>query len=222
MLSRRLMTSLRPVIVIVTKRPVAGNVKTRLAADLGYGRAAAVFRHLLRLTIARARHDQWELALAVDVNDPGPIFSTTWKPQFARLWQGKGGLSDRLNRIIKANRGRPILIIGADAPGLHRQYLVNALKGLRRHDVVFGPAEDGGFWLMGLSGRRPAPDLFCGVRWSSSHALSDTRRSLPKGWTVGEVEPLADIDNLDEWRNVARQSGGVALHLSRAPHSDLR
>ncbi|MBY0423285.1 MAG: DUF2064 domain-containing protein, partial [Parvularculaceae bacterium] len=67
-----------------------------------------------------------------------------------------------------------------------------------RTDAVFGPATDGGFWLVGLARRRPAPGLFQSVRWSSEHALADAVRSLPRGFETAFLETLSDVDQAED------------------------
>ena len=88
----------------------------------------------------------------------------------------------------------PVVIIGADAPGMRARHLRRAFHALRGADAVFGPAADGGYWLIGLNRRRAAPDLFKGVRWSTKHALKDTAQTLPAYFDVRMVETLADVD----------------------------
>lgn len=85
-------------------------------------------------------------------------------------------------------------IIGADIPGITRAHIARAFQALRGSDAVFGPAPDGGYWLIGMRGvRPPPPGLFQGVRWSSDHALSDTLSTLP-GHRITLVDTLRDVD----------------------------
>jgi glycosyltransferase A (GT-A) superfamily protein (DUF2064 family) len=95
-----------------------------------------------------------------------------------------------------ARRGAtgPVCIIGADIPGVTRAHVWRAFTALGAADAVFGPAPDGGYWLIGMKGvRPPPPGLFQGVRWSSPHALADTLATLP-GLRVAMVNTLADVD----------------------------
>ena len=91
-------------------------------------------------------------------------------------------------------RGRPVCLIGSDIPDLTPQHISKAFKALRSHDTVFGPAPDGGFWLVGCSARRPLPTgVFAGARWSTEHALRDSLASL-EGRSVAFVDTLQDVD----------------------------
>ena len=78
-----------------------------------------------------------------------------------------------------------------------RLMLARRLRLLGRHDVVFGPARDGGFWLVGC--RHRAPD-FGRVRWSSRHALPDAVANLPRSVSVGFAVMLDDVDDGEAYR----------------------
>jgi hypothetical protein len=84
--------------------------------------------------------------------------------------------------------------------------------------VVLGPAEDGGYWLIGLKRTRPIPaGLFQGVRWSSPHALTDTRASLPRWFSVALLETLEDVDDAGSYR---RWRARDALRMRRRTSSN--
>ncbi|HTZ78368.1 MAG TPA: DUF2064 domain-containing protein, partial [Stellaceae bacterium] len=94
--------------------------------------------------------------------------------------------------------------VGSDIPDIAPRHIAAAFRALGRSDAVFGPAEDGGYWLVGLrrSPRVPA-GLFADVRWSSAHALADTRASLPRKFEVALLEMLEDVDDgaaYERWR----------------------
>jgi uncharacterized protein len=185
---------MRGTVIIFVKAPRAGAVKTRLGAEIGMGRAAALFRIMTERTIAEAVKGDWRTCLAVDPPSAVTGWDRLWPPQLSRLAQAPGDLGERMARAFDVAPPGPVLIIGADAPGLRARHLRQAFKALGRADAVFGPAEDGGYWLVGLARRRPAADLFEGVRWSTKHALADTVKTLPGGFQVTHLETLADID----------------------------
>lgn len=183
----------RGVLIVFVKAPVAGRVKTRLARDVGAGRAAALFRVLLRSTFAAA-HGPWRTMLAIDPPSAISEFERLWPAAFERAPQSKGDLGARMSAAIAGAGRGPVVIIGADAPAVRARHVRQAFRALGAHDAVFGPAEDGGYWLIGLAGRRAAPHLFERVRWSGPHALEDTLASLPAEFSVAFLETLADID----------------------------
>lgn len=185
---------MRGTVVIFVKAPVAGRVKTRLGAEIGYGRAAALFRIMTERTIAESVKGEWRTMLAVDPPSAAHISARFWPPHIARTPQGRGDLGRRMARAFEMAPQGPVVIVGADAPGLRARHLRQAFDALKGVDAVFGPAEDGGFWLIGLNRRRTAPDLFNGVRWSTKHALADTLKTLPASFHLRMLERLADVD----------------------------
>ncbi len=184
----------RGTVIIFVKAPVAGRVKTRLAADIGAGRAAALFRILTARTIAESLKGEWETMLAVD--PPSAVCEDVrfWPPHVPRFAQGPGDLGQRMARAFRDAPPGPAVIVGADAPGLRARHLRGAFRALAGADAVFGPAEDGGYWLVGLNRRRASPDLFNKVRWSTKHALEDTLKTLPASFDVARLETLRDVD----------------------------
>ncbi len=184
----------RGTLFIFVKAPVAGRVKTRLGAEIGMGRAAALFRILTERAIAEAAKGDWETVLAVDPPSAVKGWGALFPPRIRRIAQGSGDLGARMGRVFERAPPGPAVIIGADAPGLRARHLEDAFARLRSADAVFGPAEDGGYWLIGLRRRRPAPDLFNGVRWSTRHALKDTMKTLPDAFAAAMLNTLVDID----------------------------
>ncbi|MEO1613904.1 MAG: TIGR04282 family arsenosugar biosynthesis glycosyltransferase, partial [Pseudomonadota bacterium] len=174
------MHAYRPRLLIMVKEPRPGRVKTRLGAGIGMGPAARWFRRESGALIHRLSADpRWETILAV-APDSAALESRVWPAHLRRWPQGGGDLGDRMRRVFRAMPPGPVLIIGADIPGISRRDIAAGFRALGSADAVFGPADDGGYWLIGLSRtRRAAPrSLFEGVRWSTEHALADTERSL--------------------------------------------
>lgn len=113
--------------------------------------------------------------------------------------QGPGDLGDRLSRAVdeaRADAAEPaerIVIIGTDCPDLAGEIVTRAFAELERHDVVLGPATDGGYYLIGLRVR--APELFTGIDWGSSRVCAQTvRHAQTAGLTIGLLEELQDVD----------------------------
>ena len=169
-------------------------MKTRLGADIGMGRAAALFRVMTERTIAEATKGSWRTTLAIDPASALSGWNAAWPTHLPRIPQGGGDLGERMARVFENAPPGPVVIIGADAPGLRARHLRAAFAALVGADAVFGPAADGGYWLIGLARRRPAPDLFADVRWSSAHALDDTIRTLPAAFRIAWLETLSDVD----------------------------
>lgn len=101
-----------------------------------------------------------------------------------------------MGRIFRSLPPGPVCIIGADIPGLQRHHIARAFHALGNSDAVFGPAPDGGYWLVGLKRVAAVPaTLFESVRWSTEHALADTVASLG-GLRIAEIDVLRDVDDV--------------------------
>ena len=183
---------MRRTLVVMVKEPRPGRVKTRLGRDIGMTAAAWWFRHQSLSLIRRLRDPRWRLVLAVSPDVQG-LASRVWPADLPRVPQGQGDLGDRMRRMLaQAPRG-PVCVIGADIPSIRCRHINRAFAALGGHDAVFGPAEDGGYWLVGLKRGAPPPGLFRDVRWSSPHALADSIASIPH-LRVALADRLADVD----------------------------
>ncbi|NOX40516.1 MAG: glycosyltransferase [Alphaproteobacteria bacterium] len=178
----------------MVKEPRPGRVKTRLARDIGSVQAAWWFRHQSTSLIRRLSGDRrWQTLLAVAPDAEG-LTSRNWPTSLPRIAQGRGDLGARMGRVFNRSGPGPTVIIGADIPGIRRAHIASAFTALGGHDAVFGPAFDGGYWLVGL--KRPSPKprhMFQGVRWSTEHTLADTRASLPD-MRIALIACLHDVD----------------------------
>lgn len=183
---------MRPLLIVMVKEPRPGRVKTRLGRQIGMVPAAWWFRHQCRALLRQVLDPRWQVALAVSPDAEG-LASRVWPGHIPRLPQGRGDLGARMGRLLKrAGPGAPVVIVGADIPGLRRGHVAAAFRKLGAADAVIGPATDGGYWLIGLR-HVPPPGLFAGVRWSSEHAMADTLATL-RGLRIAEAETLADVD----------------------------
>lgn len=192
-------------LVVFLKAPVAGHAKTRLGAAVGAGRAAALARVMAARTIARVRQGPWRTILAID--PPTALLSGgAWPGGLYQTPQIKGDLGARMGHVMKRAPAGPVVIIGADAPDLRAAHIRQAFARLKGADAVFGPAEDGGYWLIGLARRPVPPRLFEGVRWSSETALEDTLKSLPPSFRIAFLERLCDIDEAEDLRRLGHLS----------------
>lgn len=201
--------ALAPHLVIFVKEPVAGRVKTRLARDIGVVRATQFFRQNMSTTIARLGGDRrWRtiLAIAPDAAIASRMFefqSGGRAPE--RMKQGAGDLGARLARAVRTMPAGPIVIIGADIPGIRAKDIASAFQALRGADAVFGPSGDGGYWLVGFSARARqtgAALAFNDVRWSTALALADTRANLADF----DVRDIGAKDDVDDGGDFARLS----------------
>lgn len=181
-------------LIVFVKEPRPGRVKTRLARDIGPVAAAWWLRHRIAQLLRGPGCDpRWDTLLAVA---PDTAFgSRLLPPGPRRLAQGGGDLGLRMLRALAAAPPGRAVLVGADIPGLGARHIAEAFALLGRHEAVLGPATDGGFWLIGLArgGRRLRAEALAGVRWSTPHALADTRARLAP-LSVGLAATLADVD----------------------------
>ncbi|NHQ74638.1 glycosyltransferase [Roseovarius gahaiensis] len=178
----------------MVKEPKPGRVKTRLGRDIGMTNAAWWFRHQVAGLLRRLDDPRWHLVLAVAPDQAG-LRSRVWPAHLPRIAQGPGDLGDRMGRLLRILPPGPVCIVGGDIPGLGPAHVARAFAMLGANDAVFGPAPDGGFWLVGMKRTAPPPaGLFRDVRWSSEHTLADSIASLP-GLRIGLTDTLNDVDS---------------------------
>lgn len=180
---------IRPQLYIFAKKPGMGAAKTRLARDIGPTHAQRLCRTMSAQILRNVTDPRWDTSLYIA---PARAIGTVpaWDG-FAQRPQPKGSLSPRLATVFSGEK-RPVLVIGTDCPQISARDIADALDALRSTPFVFGPASDGGFWLMGAVAPLK-PDVFDGVRWSSEHTLSDLEVRL-KG-SVTKLRTLTDVDD---------------------------
>ena len=197
-------------LIVFVKAPRLGQVKSRLAADIGAVAATGFYRRTTAALVRRLGRDaRWRRVLAVTPDrDMGAAF---WPAGWRRIAQGGGDLGERMARVAAAAPPGPVIIVGSDIPDLRSRHVSHAFRLLGRHDAVFGPATDGGYWLVGVRDQRILPGLFADVRWSTEHALADTLSNLGTGRHAALADTLNDIDDgvaYRRWRATARPPGG--------------
>jgi len=185
-------------LVIMVKEPHPGRVKTRLGQDIGAVPAAWWFRHQSQRLVRRlARDRRWQTVLAVAPDVEG-MTSHIWPADIARWPQGRGDLGQRMGTILARMPPGPVVIVGADIPGIMPYHIARAFAALGDHHAVFGPAIDGGYWLIGLHRvTRPTRLWFTGVRWSTEYALADSVGCLA-GAKVAYIDRLRDVDRAED------------------------
>lgn len=177
-------------LVIFARQPRLGAGKRRLARDIGATAALNFQRTQLAQTLRRlARDPRWRTYIAVT-----PDRSRPWPAMIPVLAQGGGDLGVRMARAARGLPPGPVVIVGCDIPGLTAAHVAAAFRKLGACDAVFGPATDGGYWLVGLRRRPRFIDPFTEVRWSTRHALADTLAGLTDR-RVAMVATLADVDD---------------------------
>lgn len=207
------------VLIVFVKEPRPGTVKTRLARAMGDERAAQLYRVIAGEAVRRTapRRGEYERLFFFTPAESGPRLAR-WLPGEILLPQEGSGLGARMANAFEAafRRGaRRAAIIGTDVPWVSRERVKEALLALGDHEVVVGPARDGGYYLLALD--RPRSGLFDGIAWSTPSVLSATAaRAEMLGLRLGVLEPLSDIDTIEDVRREWR-----ALRPLLAVHPEL-
>jgi len=205
-------------VLVFVRAPVAGRVKTRLAARIGAEAALRVYRRLAEHAVAEAR----ALGSGASVRIH---FTPADGGDAVRAWLGGGGeylpqaggdLGERMRQAFEAAFAagfRRAVIIGSDLPDLSPAMLRDAFARLETSDAVLGPARDGGYYLLGM--REMIGGIFDGVPWSTPRVLDATLARLrAAGASVALLEPLADVDEAADlppgWREWAVRAEGSA------------
>ncbi|MSO92442.1 MAG: glycosyltransferase [Rhodospirillales bacterium] len=198
-------------LIVFVKAPRLGRVKTRLAADIGLVPAWEFYRRTMTDVVGRlCRDPRWRCWIAVTPDGAVSELRSRF-PRSTVIPQGRGDLGRRMARVCNALPPGPAVIVGTDSPGVARAHVAQAFRALGRRAAVFGPAADGGYWLVGLRRRPAIPDVFRNVRWSTRFALADTLANLACAPAL--LETLVDIDDGDSlarWRAGGRKLSGGA------------
>jgi rSAM/selenodomain-associated transferase 1 len=214
---------MRRCLIVVGKAPVAGLVKTRLAADIGPAATLALYRCFLEdvaaiadaLPECRLAFSFWPVAAAAAFHALRP--DALLFPQHGADFGGR--LLSAFEQASVAGYDASVLI-GSDNPGLPAAYVAQAFAALEEAPTVLGPAEDGGYYLIGM--RAPQPALFhSGIAWSTPMVTEQTRVAAARaGLEMADVPRWYDIDTLDDLRRLhadLRTAGsGAVAPVTRA------
>ena len=185
-------------LVVFAKAPVIGGAKTRLAAGIGKVEAWRRHRAMTARILRTVQDRRWETVLAAAPDRAKRRrFPGVWPDTLSRIAQGGGDLGARQARAF--SRRGPTLVIGTDAPDVAAADIAAGFAALKRHDAVIGPADDGGYWLIGLNA--PAPrGLFEAVRWSTPDACADVEANLRAAGLarIARLKTLRDIDEASD------------------------
>ncbi len=194
-------------LILFVRAPAYGSGKRRLARDIGDLAALGFERLMLARLLRRLGRDRrWRLRIAV-APDRARHRKRLWPHGVPVVAQGAGDLGERMQRALTACPPGPAVLVGTDIPALGPSHIAAAFHLLGRHDVVFGPAADGGFWLVGARRSPRLLPLFGKVRWSSAHALEDALANLPHGVSAGFAATLEDVDGREAYRRLMPRRG---------------
>ncbi len=192
----------KSLLIVFTRNPVKGNVKTRLARSTSDEFALKVYCKLREITFGAVSAVKADVAVYYDDHIPSnDLFCERSAQTFLQNGSDLGirmknaferGFSDSYSRIV---------LIGTDCPGMNSRLLQKAFEILHYRQAVLGPASDGGYYLVGLT--LPLPDLFTNREWSTSRVLQEAKECLEEnGVSYGLLPILTDIDTGEDLQNV--------------------
>ncbi|MDX2157048.1 MAG: glycosyltransferase [Hyphomicrobiaceae bacterium] len=180
-------------LVVMAKLPIAGRVKTRLGREIGTGAATGFYRATARAVLARLGGQPfWETLIAISP-DTG-VASPMLPAGIDRIAQGSGDLGARMHRPMRLLPPGPVCVVGTDVPAIRASDVRRAFRALGRADAVFGPAEDGGFWLVGFRRRPRVVWPYDKVGWSRSDTLAAVVANLGS-FEVALTTRHSDVDS---------------------------
>jgi rSAM/selenodomain-associated transferase 1 len=220
-----------PTLQIFAKAPIAGTVKTRLMPAVGAARAMEIHERLVERTLATALAAQTagivgriELWCAPSSDH---LAFRAWQDRYHVTLATQQGtdLGCRMQHALGTSlaRGVPAILIGTDCPPLDVSYLANAVSALDNDDVVFGPAEDGGYVLVGVA---RAVDAFSDILWGTESVMAQTRarlRAIPVSWH--ELPTLWDVDtpnDLVRWNDLVARGEAAETTCAEARRASPR
>ncbi len=190
-------------VVVVAKEPVPGKVKTRLFPELSPTVAADLYRCFLRDRIQEVSTlNEVDRTIAYTPENAKETFTRLALDGFKLFAQQGKHLGERLNNIFleKLSQGyKAVSIVDSDSPDLPKSIIKESfdLLSSKQADVVFGPCHDGGYYLVGM--RKPHPELFRNIPWSTENVLSITLEKAGKmGLNVKLLSAWNDLDTFED------------------------
>lgn len=197
-------------IIIFARNPKLGKVKTRLAASIGDKMALKTYTLLLEHTAKVTHQVKCDKMVFYSENIEK---NDLWIPyKFMKYKQADGDLGQRMAHAFNhafAVGYRKVILIGSDAYSLQSKHLETAFNALQNHDVVLGPATDGGYYLLGL--KTIIPSIFKNKKWSESSVLEATLGDLKK-FNIHLIEPLNDIDTFEDLKKEPQLLKQLNIH----------
>lgn len=193
----------RECLIVFTRYPEPGKTKTRLIPALGERGAADFQRQMTQKAIAQARELHAERPISLEVHFNGgnlPLMQDWLGDDLAYRPQVEGDLGVKMASAFQRafSQGKSgVVIIGSDCPDLDADLLLQSFQFLVRHDLVLGPATDGGYYLIGL--RRFIPEIFNGISWSTAAVLRQTVEvAKSMQLAIAYLPTLTDIDRPED------------------------
>ena len=194
--------TMRNALIIFARYPEAGKVKTRLATSIGNEKAAELYKSWAEKIFFESKRSKLithRYLFYSEPDDGGKM--KTWTNNGFLLFPQKGpALGERMKQAFKKvldDKMSGAIIVGTDSPDLTGDIIDKAVMQLEKYDIVIGPADDGGYYLLGM--KRFHPELFDGIHWSTAYVLNQTVQKIEElGLSYHRLPVLMDIDTFDD------------------------
>lgn len=210
-------------IIVFAKEPQNGKVKTRLSKRLSSERILGLYKAFLKDTVELINKCKTINKVMAYHCDGNPSYLKKIAKGYIFYKQTGSSLGQRIHNafVLAKNQGSTqTVIVGSDAPDLPPALIETAFRKLARHDVVFGPARDGGYYLVAL--KKPMRNIFQGIKWSTSSVLEESLRKAKKSdQKVYLLKPWGDIDEYDDFKLMnasLKTNKNCAKHTRRFLH----
>ena len=183
-------------LIIFARKPVLGKVKTRLAATIGNDKALEIYKKLLNHTRTVATNSNCEVFIFLTETDEEKF----WEGFTCQLQNGEN-LGEKMEHAFNMllNKGyKECIIVGSDCPGLNVEIIDSAFENLRLKEIIIGPAEDGGYYLLGI--KKMYSSLFRKKNWSTKNVFSDTLLDIKKLGLSYHIMPI--LNDVDEEKDI--------------------
>jgi rSAM/selenodomain-associated transferase 1 len=196
-----------------------GQVKTRLAKQIGAERAATVYSHFVTTLLQRLGDCGEQRILAYAPSERGSQFATILPDGWQLQSQADGDLGLRMKSFFEqrfAAGCQRVVLLGSDSPNVPLEYVSEAFELLRQHNVVAGPTEDGGYWLIGAAG--DVPDIFEAIPWSTPQVWPATLEAIGSAGLSHAIVPT--WYDVDLQKDLNRLINDLHQNLGREPTLD--
>jgi hypothetical protein len=193
-------------VIVFARYPENGKVKTRLGKTLGNEFAVGLYElmagHIFKVCRALPK-EEYDIHLFYDDKDNSSLIKK-WAPSYFTFYLQSGNdLGERMKsafQILFNKCYKKVIIIGTDCPQINVNLIVKAFNELSQNDLVIGPSNDGGYYLLGMNDFHPF--LFDDIRWSSDEVFRKTeQKAIEKGLSLSFMPELIDIDTEDDLKN---------------------
>ncbi len=206
-------------VIVFVKAPEEGQVKTRLAKSIGEPAACEIYRNFVLDLMDRLKEGDFDIRVCFNPPQAKDMVTEWLGSENLLVPQAGEDLGKKMEHAFKLTfiEGyREVLLVGSAIPDLEACIVERAFEALRYDDIVLGPSQEGGYYLIGFKTESFIPEIFQGVQWNTSQVLNSTMLAARKrGRTVHVMPRRRDIDTLEDLKALMEESRGMSFESSR-------